>query len=172
MTKHVKIDFVSDVSCPWCAVGLAGLEEALSRNADGIDAEITFHPYELNPGMPRGGQNIVEHVAEKYGSTLAQSEANRAVLRARAADAGFDMAIDADSRIYNTFDAHRLLHWARLQGRQLELKKALFTENFTKNRDISDYGVLSDAVAAAGLDASEAEAVLHSGLYAGDVIRG
>jgi len=169
MTKHIKIDFISDVTCPWCAIGLAGLKRALQNSADVIDAEIVFHPYELNPTMPSGGQNIVEHVAEKYGATRAQSDANRSVLVARAADAGFDMAIDENSRIYNSFDAHRLLHWAKLQGRQMQLKNALFIANFTNNRDLGDHAVLVQAAATAGLDVSEARMVLESDQYAAEV---
>jgi predicted DsbA family dithiol-disulfide isomerase len=169
MTKRITIDFVSDVSCPWCAIGLAGLEQALANAADELDAEIRFHPYELNPRMPAGGQNIVEHVAQKYGSTLEESEANRTLLKTRAAEAGFDMAMTADSRIYNTIDAHRLLHWAALQGRQKALKAALFRSNFTENRDISDHAVLAAAAHAAGLDVSKARDVLASDQYHDEV---
>ena len=110
MPKPMKIDFVSDVSCPWCIIGLRGLEEALARTGDLIDADITFQPFELNPQMGKDGQNIGEHIAEKYGSTPEQSAANRAMIRKRAADLGFTMQMSDTSRIYNTFDAHRLLH--------------------------------------------------------------
>lgn len=169
MTQHLQIDFISDVSCPWCAIGLAGLNKALSGVSADLDATITFHPYELNPGMPAGGENIVDHVARKYGSTLAQSESNRQVLKSRAADVGFDMAITADSRIYNTFDAHRLLHWAGTKGQQAALKQALFDVNFTENRDPGDPAVLEDAAVRAGLDAAEAREVMQSDRYAADV---
>ena len=131
MTKPLKIDFVSDVSCPWCVIGLRGLEEALARAADAVEARITFQPFELNPAMPAEGQNIVEHIAQKYGSSPEQSAANRKAIRDRAASVGFTMATTEQSRIYNTFDAHRLLHWAALQGRQKELKHGLFAAYFT-----------------------------------------
>lgn len=130
----MKIDFVSDVSCPWCIIGLGGLEEALARVGDLVDAEITLQPFELNPDMPPEGQNIGEHIFQKYGATPEQSAANREQIRARAAEVGFTIATTPDSRIYNTFDAHRLLHWAGLEGRQLPLKHALFEAYFTLAR--------------------------------------
>ncbi len=116
MTKTVKIDFVSDVSCPWCVIGLGGLEQALERVGDLVQADIHFQPFELNPNMPAGGQNIVEHITQKYGSTREQSAANREAIRNRAAEVGFKMTTNDQSRIYNTFDAHRLLHWAEVEG--------------------------------------------------------
>src|SRR3978361_2408868 len=124
MARPLKIDFVSDVSCPWCIIGLRSLEEALARTGDVVDAEIRFHPFELNPEMPPDGQKIVEHLAQKYGSTPEQSAANREMIRERAAALGFTMATSDQSRIYNTFDAHRLLHWSELEGRQAALKRA------------------------------------------------
>lgn len=169
MTKSLKIDFVSDVSCPWCIIGLRGLEEALSRTAGVVEADIAFQPFELNPAMPPGGQNIVEHITQKYGSTPAQSAANREAIRARAASVGFTMRTSEKSRIYNTFDAHRLLHWAGLEGRQKELKHALFTAYFTDGRDPSDHEVLAAAAAGAGLDADQAREVLASARYADEV---
>lgn len=162
MTAHLKIDFVSDIACPWCIIGLRALEEALARAADALDAEIVFQPFELNPAMPAGGQNIGEHIAEKYGSTPEQSAANRAMIVDRARDLGFTMAMTETSRIYNTFDAHRLLHWAQIEGGQAALKHALFTANLTDNVDPGDHRVLVDAAAKAGLDPVAAEEVLRS----------
>lgn len=169
MVQHLKIDFVSDVACPWCIVGLRGLEEALKRASDVVEADIEFQPFELNPAMPAEGQNIVEHVAEKYGSSLEQSEANRAMIRSRAANVGFDYNVSADSRIYNTFDAHRLLHWAKEKGRQHELKLALFKAYFTDGANVSDKQILLDTAVAAGLDGDEARDILASDRFAGDV---
>lgn len=145
MTRRMRIDFVSDISCPWCAIGLFGLERALERTADAVTAEITFQPFELNPAMPPGGQNIVEHIAQKYGSTPERSAATREMIRSRAAAVGFEMRTSEQSRIYNTFDAHRLLHWAALEGRQKELKHALFEAYFTEGKDPSDSEVLAAA---------------------------
>ena len=169
MTKPMKIDFVSDVSCPWCVIGLRGLEEALARVGDLVAADIHFQPFELNPNMPPEGQNIAEHVAQKYGSTKEQSAAAREMIRGRAAEVGFTMATSGDSRIYNTFDAHRLLHWAGIEGRQAELKHALFDAYFTKGQNPSDHDTLVAAAEAAGLDAAAAREVLTSGAYAQDV---
>ena len=169
MARPMKIDFVSDISCPWCIIGLRGLEEALARTADLVDATITFQPFELNPHMPSEGQNVVEHVAQKYGSSLEQSAANREMIRARAAEVGFTMATSDESRIYNTFDAHRLLHWAALEGRQAALKHALFAAYFTDGQDPSDQAVLAAAAGTAGLDTEAARELLASGRYADEV---
>jgi predicted DsbA family dithiol-disulfide isomerase len=169
MTQPMKIDFVSDVSCPWCVIGLGGLEEALQRVGDLVQADIHFQPFELNPNMPPEGQNIVEHVAQKYGSTREQSAANREAIRARAAEVGFKMATSEESRIYNTFDAHRLLHWAGLEGRQPALKHALFDTYFTEGQNPGDHDVLVAAAEKAGLDADAAREVLTSGRYADEV---
>ena len=169
MTAHLKIDFVSDIACPWCIIGLRALEEALVRAADALDAEIVFQPFELNPAMPAGGQNIGEHIAEKYGSTPEQSAANRAMIVERARELGFTMAMTETSRIYNTFDAHRLLHWAKIEGRQGALKHALFSANFSDNADPGDHHVLVDAAEKAGLDPVAADEVLRSGRYADEV---
>ena len=167
--KTLKIDFVSDVVCPWCVVGLGGLETALDTlKTEGIAADIAFQPFELNPQMAAEGENVGEHIARKYGSTPEQSAANRAMIRERAADVGFDMRMTADSRIWNTFDAHRLLHWAHETApeKQKALKQALFAAHFTENRNITDARVLTEAAQVAGLDRAEAGEVLASGRYA------
>ena len=169
MTKAMKIDFVSDVSCPWCVIGLRGLEEALDRVGDLVAADIHFQPFELNPDMPAGGQNVVEHFGEKYGASPEQSAAAREAIRDRAAGVGFTIAMSDQSRIYNTFDAHRLLHWAELEGRQRALKHALFEAYFTKGQDPGDHDVLVAAAEQAGLDPAEASEVLTSGRYAEEV---
>ncbi|RYG03594.1 MAG: DsbA family oxidoreductase [Caulobacteraceae bacterium] len=169
MAKPMKIDFVSDISCPWCVVGLGGLEEALSKVGDLVEADIHFQPFELNPNMPPEGQNIVEHVGEKYGATPEQSAANRTAIHARAAEVGFAMKTHDQSRIYNTFDAHRLLHWAGIVGGQAKLKRALFDTYFTQGRSPADHDVLVDTAVAAGLDGEAAREVLASGRYADEV---
>jgi len=169
MTAKLKIDFVSDVSCPWCIIGLRGLEEGLARAQDAVSADITFQPFELNPDMPAGGQNIGKHIAQKYGSTPEQSAANRAMICERAGALGFTMAMTDESRIYNTFDAHRLLHWAEAAGCQKALKEALFEAYFTNGRDPSNHDVLVDVAGLAGLDKTEAREVLLNGRFAEDV---
>ena len=174
MPKTLHIDFVSDIVCPWCVVGLGGLEAALDKlKAEGITAEVHFQPFELNPQMPPEGETIVEHIGRKYGSTPEQSAANRAMITERAAEAwpGFQMRMGPDSRIWNTFDAHRLLHWAGTVGmaEQRALKAALFTAHFTDGRTMTDAAVLADAAAAAGLDRAKAVEVLGDGRYAAEV---
>lgn len=170
MTKPMRIDFVSDVVCPWCVIGLKGLEQALANMTDVVTADIHFQPFELNPDMQPEGQDIGEHVAQKYGSTPEQSAAARDTIRARAADVGFTIASRPGARIYNTFDAHRLLHWAAEQGRQAAVKMQLFDAYFTQGRSPADHDVLVDAAAAAGLDGGAARAMLASDRYA-DAVR-
>jgi predicted DsbA family dithiol-disulfide isomerase len=169
MTAKLKIDFVSDVSCPWCVIGLRSLEQALERVGDAVTAEIHFQPFELNPQLPPVGQDITEHLVQKYGSTPEQLERNREAIRARGADLGFTFEMGKRSRVYNTFDAHRLLHWAELEGRQHELKRALFAAYFTEGRNPSDREVLIDVATQAGLDAVRAREILESGRYADEV---
>ena len=169
MTAKLKIDFVSDVSCPWCVVGLRSLEQALERVGDAVTADIHFQPFELNPHMPAEGQDIVEHLAQKYGSTREQLARNQEAIRTRGAELGFTFDMGKRSRVYNTFDAHRLLHWAEAEGRQRELKRALFAAYFTDGRNPSDREVLVEVAAQAGLDPVRAREVLQSGRYADEV---
>ena len=170
MTKPIRIDFVSDVSCPWCVIGLKGLEEALDRVGGLVAADIHFQPFELNPQMPHEGQKLTDYAAQRYGSTPQQLDERRAAIRERAADLGFRIALSpTDGRVYNTFDAHRLLHWARLEGRQRELKLALFEAYFTSCLNPAEHDVLVDAAEQAGLDRTAAAEVLESGRYAEEV---
>jgi len=169
MSKPMRIDFVSDVSCPWCIIGLKSLETALARSADQVQAELHFQPFELNPGMPQAGQDIVEHLAQKYGSTPDQIEGNREAIRARGAEVGFTFRMERGGRIYNTFDAHRLLHWAELEGHQAVLKHALFQAYFTDGKNPADHEVLIELAAQVGLDAARARSILSSDAYAEEV---
>jgi predicted DsbA family dithiol-disulfide isomerase len=168
MNARLKIDFVSDIACPWCVIGLRALEQALERVGDAT-ADIHFQPFELNPQMPPGGQDIVEHLAQKYGSTREQLTRNQEAIRARGAELGFAFDMHKRSRVYNTFDAHRLLHWAEEEGRQRQLKRALFAAYFTDGRDPSDREVLIDVATQAGLDPLRAREILESDRYAEDV---
>jgi predicted DsbA family dithiol-disulfide isomerase len=168
-TTPIRIDFVSDVSCPWCAIGLNSLELALSRLGDEVQAQIHFQPFELNPHMVAEGQDITEHLRQKYGASPAQQEQTREMIRQRGADVGFDFAMGMRSRIYNTFDAHRLLHWAGEQGKQKELKKALFEAYFTRGQDPSSRTVLVQVAGKVGLDEAEAVQILSSDRYAQQV---
>jgi predicted DsbA family dithiol-disulfide isomerase len=169
MTAPLKIDFVSDVSCPWCVIGLKSLEQALAQVGPEVTADIHFQPFELNPEMAPEGEDIIEHIAQKYGSTPEQMQASREGIRARGAELGFTFNMDKRGRIYNTFDAHRLLHWAELEGRQAELKRALFEAYFTEGRNPSDHEVLVDVATRAGLDAHRATQILASDRYAAEV---
>jgi predicted DsbA family dithiol-disulfide isomerase len=168
MSTPLKIDFVSDVSCPWCVIGLRALTQALEGLGDEVKAEIHFQPFELNPNMPAEGQDINEHIFEKYGSTPEQSRQSREVIRQRGAELGFTFS-QGDRRIYNTFDAHRLLHWAELEGKQQALKEALFAAYFTDHANPSDHKVLAAVAEQVGLDRQRAEAILASGEYAAEV---
>jgi predicted DsbA family dithiol-disulfide isomerase len=169
MNAPLKIDFVSDVSCPWCVIGLKSLEQALDQLGSEVSADIHFQPFELNPQMAPEGEDIVEHIAKKYGSTPEQMAASREGIRARGAELGFTFNMEKRGRIYNTFDAHRLLHWAELEGRQIDLKRALFEAYFTDGRNPSDHEVLIDVATRVGLDAQQAREILASDRYAADV---
>ena len=176
MTTHLKIDFVSDVSCPWCVIGLRALDQALERVKDEVQAELHFQPFELNPNMPAEGQEITEHITQKYGITVDQANANRENIRQRGAQLGFKFSSASDAgggrhRIYNTFDAHRLLHWAGLEGGGLQkaLKEALFTAYFTDGQSPASHEVLARVAGEAGLNADRARDVLASNAYADEV---
>jgi len=171
MPQKMKIDFVSDIACPWCVIGLGGLEQALDKLHDVIEPEITFHPFELNPNMVAGGENMVEHVVAKYRIPADEARVNRERIKARAAAVGFTMNTSDASRIYNTFDAHRLIAWAGSQGKQHALKRQLFTVNFTDQTDPGNHDTLVAAAEKVGLDTVEARAVLESDRYAEEVRR-
>lgn len=172
MTTTLKIDFVSDIACPWCAVGLGALEGALKRLAPEVNAELHFQPFELNPHMPAGGQDLGEHITEKYGSTPEQQAQMRETIRQRGAEVGFTFKAGGRVRVYNTFDAHRLLHWAGLAGvggPQYALKRALLEAYQGRAECIESHEVLLAAVGAAGLDVVQAQAVLESDTYSDEV---
>lgn len=164
----MQFDIVSDVVCPWCAIGLAALIKALDSIGDLIEPSIHFHPLELNPGLPAEGERIADNIARKYAVTPEQARERGVAMRAAAAEAGVSMAGRSD-RIYDTFDAHRLLHWAGLEGKQLALKRALLAAYFEFGRNVSDPEVLVDTAATAGLDRTTASIVLTDGRYAEQV---
>ena len=171
MTKQLKIDFVSDVSCPWCAIGLGALEQAVERLGGAVQVDLHFQPFELNPQMPPGGQDITEHLTEKYGSTAEQQTQIRQTIRQRGAEVGFTFNPAGRGRIYNTFDAHRLLHWASLEdaARQVALKKALLAAYQGRGESPESTDVLLAAVAEAGLDVKRGGEILASDEFAADV---
>jgi predicted DsbA family dithiol-disulfide isomerase len=169
VSKQIRIDFVSDVSCPWCAIGLKSLEQALGRVTDVASADVHIQPFELNPQMGPEGQDIAEHIKEKYGASPEQQAQSREMIRQRGEDVGFTFDMSKRGRIYNTFDAHRLLHWAEEQGRQRDLKMALFEAYFTRGEDPSSHEVLLGVVEQVGLDRDEAARILASDTYATEV---
>ena len=165
----LRIDLVSDVMCPWCIIGFRQLETALEAND--VDHEIHWHPFELNPNMPPEGQDIGEHLAEKYGTTPEQSAANRAMMTERGKELGFDFDFADGFRMHNTFNTHQLLHWADEQGAKHALKLALFTAHFTHGRNLSDDAVLVEVAGEIGLNRDEAKAVLADQRFASTVRR-
>jgi predicted DsbA family dithiol-disulfide isomerase len=165
----MKIDFVSDIACPWCAVGLNSLERALEKIGDEVSVQLHFQPFELNPQMPPEGEDTVQHLSRKYGLAPDQLARNREALRERGASVGFTFG--ERPRIWNTFDAHRLLHWAGLAGadKQRALKHALLGAYHTEGDNPGDAAVLLRAAKQAGLDEAEAREVIESGRYADEV---
>ena len=163
----LRIDIVSDVMCPWCIIGYRQL--AIALEANDVEHEIHWHPFELNPKMPAEGQDIGEHLAEKYGTTPEQSAANRATMTAHGKELGFDFNFVEGFRMHNTFHTHQLLHWANEQGRKHDLKQALFTAHFTYGRNLSDDTVLVEIAGEIGLDRDEAKAVLVDQRFANSV---
>lgn len=168
---RLRIDFVSDVACPWCAIGLASLKQALAKLDGSIEADIHLQPFELNPHVPFDGEDAGEHIMHKYGIGEAQLEANRKVIRERAAPLGVAINTRAGSRVWNTFDAHRLLHWAETQdrGKAVALKQALFRAYFTDNENVADHDVLVRLAGETGFDVEAARSVLDSDRYAEEV---
>ncbi|WP_027801454.1 DsbA family oxidoreductase [Paraburkholderia dilworthii] len=167
MRQPLTIDFVSDIACPWCAIGLSSLHLALSRLGDAVDAQIVVHPFELNPQMRPEGEAIVDYLGRKYGRTPEQIEETQATIRERGASVGFEFG--PRTHVYNTFDAHRLLHWAGLEGKQLPLKLELLRAYHSLGRDPSNHDVLVEAAQTVGLDANAARSVLQNGDYADEV---
>lgn len=166
----MRIDFVSDIACPWCAVGLNSLERALARIGDDIPIELHFQPFELNPSMPAEGADAVEYLSAKYGIAAAQIARNQAVIRARGAEVGFEFG--HRSHVWNTFDAHRVMHWAGAEGpasAPRRLKQALLTAYHGQGLNPSAREVLMSAAQRCGLDAERAGEVLDSGAYANEV---
>ena len=172
MSTRLKIDFVSDVACPWCAVGLGALEQALEELHNEVTADIHFQPFELNPHMPPGGEDLVEHLGKKYGSTAEQQSQMYQNIKARGAEVGFAFHPTGRGRIFNTFDAHRLLHWAEVTSgsdAQRRLKKALLNAYQGRGEVIDSHDVLLAIVKAEGLNEEEARDILQSDRYADDV---
>jgi len=157
----VKLDILSDPICPWCYIGKAFLDRALEKHPD-HPFEIEWHPFQLNPDMPEGGMDRRTYLETKFGG-----KENAIAVYARideaAQAAGLDINWDAMATTPNTLDAHRLIHWAGLEGRQTAVASALFRAYFREGRDIGDRAVLLDIAEAAGLDRAMTERLLQSG---------
>lgn len=172
MKKTIKIDYVSDIACPWCAVGLGSLEQAIELMDGAADIEIHFQPFELNPDMPPGGQEVIEHLTQKYGLPEEQIRINQANIRDRAQAVGFPFHPEGRKHVYNTFNAHRLLHWAAVEcgaQAQYRLKKELLGTYFTLAVSLDDPHNMLDAVKRAGLDVTRAQEVLSAGTFTEEV---
>ncbi|WP_296240415.1 MULTISPECIES: DsbA family oxidoreductase [unclassified Psychrobacter] len=167
LKKPLRIDIVSDVVCPWCAIGYSQLAEALKQT--NTPHEIHWHPFELNPNTPHEGRNYREHIMEKYGTTAEDIKESRARMTAAGEEAGFNFQFTDEFRTYNTFNTHQLLYWADQQGRMHDLKQALFVAHFVDNKNVADSTVLADVAAEIGLDRSEALAVLEDQRFAAAV---
>ncbi len=163
----VKIDFVSDVACPWCAVGLHSLEAALGRLGDSVEVELHFQPFELNPTLGAEGRETVAYLTEKYGSTPERVAQNREAIRQRGAAVGFTFG--ERPWVWNTFDAHRMLHWAGLEGKQRELKHKLLSAYHTHAENPGASDVLLRLAGEVGLDVERARQILDSDEYAAEV---
>lgn len=165
-TAPLQIDIVSDVVCPWCVIGFKQLEVALGQFPVPLAVNIDWHPFELNPAMPDGGQDMSEHIAQKYGSSPEQSAASRKQLAELGASLGFAFNFSDESRIYNTFKAHQLLHWARRYNKQMMLKMQLFSAYFNEQKAVDRIDTLLETVKQMGLDSKEALTVLENETYA------
>ena len=169
MKPSVTLDFVSDVVCPWCALGAAALEQAINNVAGEVAVELTYKPFELNPDMPAEGEPAVQHLMRKYGRTAAEVADGKATQIARGQAIGFMFDLEKRTHFYNTFDAHRLLMWALQEGKQVALKKILLQAYFTDGQNPSDRDTLIDLAEQAGLDGAAAHQVLASGAFGKEV---
>jgi len=163
----LKIDIVSDVACPWCIIGYSSLQAAINE----LDQEvnITWKPFELNPNMPLEGQNYADYARTKYHRTKEQTKANVENVVQRGLDAGYEFNFNEDTRVYNTFDAHRLLYWAKEFDLQTQLKLALFDLNFKRGDNLSSHEALLACVEEVGLDRDTAKDVLTQSSYSDEV---
>lgn len=169
MSRVVKIDFVSDVVCPWCALGATALEQAIENLAGEVVVELTFKPFELNPDMPAEGEHAVQHMMRKYGRTADQVASRNEMVVARGVEVGFHFDLEKRSHFYNTFDAHRLLFWANAEGLQIALKKALLKAYFSDGQNLADQETLVRLADEVGLDSNRAREVLTKGEFASEV---
>jgi len=169
MGTPIRVDFISDVVCPWCAIGLGALEQAIQRLAGEIVIELNFEPFELNPTMPPDGQNAVQHIMQKYGSTASDIQRGQQSIRSGGNSVGFHFDFDKRTHFYNSFDAHRLVFWAGVERLQLPLYQKLLSAYFSEGQDISSHETLASIAGSVGLSEENAYKVLSSNLYVDEV---
>jgi predicted DsbA family dithiol-disulfide isomerase len=162
----LQVDIVSDVVCPWCVIGYKQLVKALASLPGLFDVAVRWHPFELNPGMPESGEDLRAHLTRKYGAGADGARSARSRLTALGDALGFTFDYHDSMRMVNTFRAHQLLHWAGTQGRQTELKLALFEAFFSRREDVNDRETLVEVVGRVGLDPGQARTVLSDGRFA------
>lgn len=165
--QRLDIAFVSDVACPWCAIGLASLEQALARLGGEVEATLRFEPFELNPDMGPEGAEVVPYLVRKYGRTPEQVAQAQARIRERGAAVGFSFG--ERKHVWNTFNAHRMLHWAALEGRAPELKRALLRAYHGEGRNPGAADVLVELAGAVGLDSARAKSIAEGDEFAAEV---
>lgn len=169
MSDPIRIDFISDPVCPWCAIALQELAQALERLPAELEIELAFQPFELNPDMPAAGQDAVEHIMQKYGRSAADVARSQENITARGLEIGFHFDLRKRTHFYNTFDAHRLMRWAETRGKQRPLAHLLFRAYFSDGRNISDRETLASLAGDVGLARDEALEVLSSGQFSREV---
>ncbi|MGV8921716.1 MAG: DsbA family oxidoreductase [Pseudomonas sp.] len=169
MSKPVTIDFVSDVVCPWCALGATALEQAIANLAGEVSVELTYKPFELNPEMPAEGEQAIEHMIRKYGRTPDEVASRNQMIITLGAALGFTFDLKKRSHFYNTFDAHRLLFWAAQEGHQVALKKRLLDGYFTNGQNPSNHETLVRLAGEVGLDIARARQILATGEFGKEV---
>ncbi|AHI28322.1 DsbA family oxidoreductase [Marinobacter similis] len=165
----LQIDIVSDIACPWCAIGYARLEKAMAALKDDMDIQVEWHAFELNPDPSGDGEPILPALARKYGRSEDEMRANQAQMMEIAKDLGLNFEKLQERYTRNTFDGHRLVKWAGEQGKQTEMKMALFEAYFGRAENVTDTEVLVTCATSVGLDAEEARTVLSSDRYADSV---
>ncbi|WP_170571995.1 DsbA family oxidoreductase [Ruegeria atlantica] len=160
MTQTVKLDIMSDPICPWCYIGKTHLDKALAAIPD-HPMVIEWHPFQLNPDMPDEGMDRREYLEGKFGGKDGAVRAYAPVVE-HAEKAGLNIDFEGMKRTPNTLDAHRLIHWAGIEGNQNEVVDALFDTYFVQARDIGNHEVLADIADAAGMDAAVILKLLNS----------
>ncbi|WP_349664113.1 DsbA family oxidoreductase [Cellulophaga lytica] len=162
MSNKIKIDVVSDVVCPWCAIGYKRLEQAITEMGIQDKIELEWQPFQLNPNMPTNGQDLEEHITEKYGSSPEQQQESQERMTDFGAELGFKFDYFKGMRMANTFDAHVLLEYAKENGKQTQLKMRLMNAFFGERKDVSNRDILKQELETVGLNTSEAFALLDS----------